>query len=144
MGKTNFSHFGVLYKKIKPNWIPNFLFGICSLKWNKIIVKNSRFSGLWFFENQSFVKRAARENESFQQNHFSLFIRGPGGLDSWENKNSKQSRDTATLKSTLRWGFTHKKWTLKSTFLCFNYSSYSIFWCRFFFVKCLGYKTYLL
>ena len=38
------------------------------------------------------------EKQIFQQNHFSLLIRGPGGFNSQE-KNAKQSRDTATLNS---------------------------------------------
>ena len=35
----------------------------------------------------------------FQQNHFCLFIRGPGGLDS-RGKNANKSRDTATSRVT--------------------------------------------
>ena len=40
-----------------------------------------------------------RKNEYVSKNHFSLFIRGLGGLDSWREKNAYKSCDTATLSN---------------------------------------------
>ena len=44
------------------------------------------------------ISRIFLRKRIFQQNHFSLFIRGPGGFDS--RKNANKSRDTAALTGT--------------------------------------------
>ena len=38
-------------------------------------------------ESDSLILRKSPRNRIFQQNHFSLFFRGPVGLESWKNAN---------------------------------------------------------
>ena len=62
---------------------------------------------------ESHISRISPQKRIFQQSHFSLFIRVPGGLDSYSRiKRCQKSRDTATIRSVFFW-LTSISWSQK-------------------------------
>ena len=69
--------------------------------WVKVAVSRD-FSAFFLHESNPPCQKIwiSLRRQIFQKNHVSLFISGPGGLDSWRKKANK-SRDTVTLSPAL-------------------------------------------
>ena len=65
---------------------------------------------------ESNFSRISPQKRTFKQNHFSLFIRGPDGFDSWNKKKCQKSRDTAPLKCYISTPYTTVLYTYNKIF----------------------------